>query len=135
MPEHTVYRKSAWVHVQNGKILTVRSAGNDIFFIPGGGPEGAESSRDALIREVMEELRVRLKRSTIRSLGVFTAPSFENPEHIPVRMTCFTAEYAGVLTPASEVAEMDWFGFKDRARVSSVDQAVFDFLRLRRTIS
>ena len=45
------------------------------------------------------------------------------------RMICYTAEHTGPLVPSSEIAESDWFGHGDRARVSAVDQMVFEALR------
>ncbi|MFF7987684.1 hypothetical protein ACFZDK_53075 [Streptomyces sp. NPDC007901] len=41
-------------------------------------------------------------------------------------MICYTAEYSGPLVASKEIAESAWFGYGDRARVSAVDQMVFD---------
>ncbi|WP_354644631.1 hypothetical protein [Kitasatospora camelliae] len=44
------------------------------------------------------------------------------------RMICCTAEHTGPLVASNEIAELDWFGCADRARVSAVDQLVFAML-------
>ena len=45
-----------------------------------------------------------------------------------VRMSCYTAEYAGTLAPSSEIDELAWFCYADRDRVPPVDQLLFDDL-------
>ena len=42
----------AWVHLENGKILCARPRGKDIFYIPGGKREGAETDLQTLLREI-----------------------------------------------------------------------------------
>ncbi|MNC76457.1 hypothetical protein D3C75_1281840 [compost metagenome] len=43
-------------------------------------------------------------------------------------MACFTADYTGELTPASEIAEIAWLAYEDRERVSAVSRMIFDQL-------
>ena len=43
-------------------------------------------------------------------------------------MSCYTAEYEGELSPASEIDELAWLTYKDRERVSEVCQMIFDHL-------
>lgn len=123
------YYKSAWIQTLGKTVLVARSKGNGIYFFPGGGPENNETDVQALIREVREELSVDVILRTIRRLGVFEAPSFELPETVRIRMSCFTSEYRGRLLPSSEVEEIAWLGYLDRNRVSNVDGLVFDFLK------
>jgi 8-oxo-dGTP diphosphatase len=46
-------------------------------------------------------------------------------------MICYTAEHRGGLVPAWEIAELAWMGYRERDRVSEVDQMVFDALHAR----
>jgi hypothetical protein len=46
-------------------------------------------------------------------------------------MTCYTADYDGVLTPTSEIAEIAWLGYADKARTSLVAHQIFDWLQER----
>lgn len=123
------FYKSAWIHTLGRRVLVARSKGNTVFFFPGGGPEKGETSEQTLIREVKEELGADIVRRTIRLLGIFEAPSFEFPETIPIRMSCYAAAYRGRLIPSSEVEEIAWFSYLDRDRVSMVDGVVFDYLK------
>ena len=59
----------AWVCLENGMILCARPRGQDVFYIPGGKREGAESDLQTLLREVTEELTVTLRPETVRHVG------------------------------------------------------------------
>ena len=119
----------AWVRVEGGRILCARSRGVDAFFIPGGKRELGESDLDTLLREVREELTVRLVAATAAHRGTYEAAAHGQPAGAIVRMSCYTAEYQGQLAPSSEVAELAWLRYADRAMVAPVDQVLFDDLR------
>jgi 8-oxo-dGTP diphosphatase len=44
-------------------------------------------------------------------------------------MTCYKAEYEGVLKAANEIAEIKWLNYKDLDIVSEVDKKIFEFLK------
>eukprot|EP00980_Cylindrotheca_fusiformis_P023638 scaffold10700_cov108-Cylindrotheca_fusiformis.AAC.2 len=104
----TYIDKLALILVRNRKQLVARSRGKDVYFTPGGKREPGESDKDALIRECKEELTVDLIPETILPYGVFSAQAFGKPEGTMVRMTCYTADYEGTLTPNEEVEELAW---------------------------
>ncbi len=116
----------AWVHLDNGRILCARPRGKDVFYIPGGKREGAESDLETLRREVSEELTVALLPGTERHVGTYQA---RQPDGLVVRMSCYAAGYSGTLAASSEIDELAWFGYADRPRVPPVDQLLFDHLR------
>jgi ADP-ribose pyrophosphatase YjhB (NUDIX family) len=120
----------AWVRVENGRILCARPRGKDVFYIPGGKREGTESDLQVLLREIAEELTVTLLPGTVRQAGTYQAAQRDGQaERVLVRMSCYTADYSGTLTPSSEIAEFGWFGYEDRPRVPPVDQLLFDDLK------
>jgi 8-oxo-dGTP diphosphatase len=43
-------------------------------------------------------------------------------------MTCYSADYRGVLQPDNEIEEIVWLTYADRHRVAPVDQLIFDHL-------
>ena len=116
----------AWVHLDNGRILCARPRGKDIFYIPGGKREGAESDLETLRREISEELTVALLPGTERHVGTYQADA---PGGLMVRMSCYAAGYKGTLAASSEIDELAWFRYADRPRVPPVDQLLFDDLR------
>jgi 8-oxo-dGTP diphosphatase len=69
----TYIDKLAYILIQDKKVLTTLSKGKDTWYIPGGKREGNESDHEALIREVEEELTVKLVPDTIRHYGTFEA--------------------------------------------------------------
>lgn len=120
--------KVALLELVDGRILSTRSKGKDVFYLPGGKREPGESDVETLTREVAEELLVRIDAATARHAGTFTAQAHGHNEGVEVRMTCYTAEYEGTPRADAEIAEVRWLTYADRARVSPVDQLIFDHL-------
>ena len=120
----------AWVHLENGRILCARPRGKDVFYVPGGKREGAESDLQTLLREIAEELTVALLPGTVIHLGTYEAVQPPgHPDAVRVRMSCYAAGYSGTLAASSEIDELAWFCYADRPRVPAVDQLLFDDLR------
>ncbi|WP_280339216.1 NUDIX hydrolase [Nocardia neocaledoniensis] len=117
----------AWVLIEDGRILCGRPRGKDVYFIPGGKREGAETDLQTLVREVAEELTVELDTDTAVHVGTYEAAVADGHATV-VRMACYTAEYRGVLTASSEIDALAWFGYRDRDLVPPVDQLLFDDL-------
>lgn len=120
--------KIAFIHVKEGKILSTKSKGKSKYYIPGGKRENDETDSETLIREVLEELSVAIKPNTIKYMGTFSAQSDGAKQGVQVVMTCYKAEYAGVLKAANEIEELRWLTFNDLAIISEVDKKIFSFL-------
>ena len=120
----------AWVHLENGRILCARPRGQDIFYIPGGKREGAETDLQTLLREIAEELTVALRPETVTHVGTYEAHQpHGHPGGAVVRMSCYTGGYSGTLTASGEIDELAWFSYADRPGVPLVDQLLFDDLQ------
>lgn len=126
--ENTFIDKLAWIHLVDGKLLSTKSYGKDVYYIPGGKREAGETDVEALLREIKEELSVDLVVDTIAHLETFEAQAHGKPEGTVVRMTCYTADFTGVLTASAEVEELVWLSYADRETSSPVDKIIFDFL-------
>ncbi|RKR86211.1 NUDIX domain-containing protein [Micromonospora pisi] len=124
----TVIDKIAWIRIENHAILSTRSHGKDVYYLPGGKREPGESDLATLLREIDEELGVAITPETVTPAGVFEAQAHGHHAGTTVRMTCYTADYQGTPTASSEIAEVNWLGYADRHRVSTVDQIIFDRL-------
>ncbi|NQX67613.1 NUDIX domain-containing protein [Paenibacillus alba] len=125
----TIIDKIAWIHVVDGQILCARSHGKELYYIPGGKRDPGETDHETLIREIEEELSVQIKPETIAYVGTFEAQADGKSEGTFVKMTCYTADFAGELRPASEIAELVWLTAEETDRVSAVCQLIFDQLR------
>lgn len=124
----TVIDKVAWIRLEEGAILSSRSRGKDVYYLPGGKREPGEGDVDTLVREIREELSVAIVPGSAEPAGVFEAQAHGHPDGAIVRMTCYTADYTGTLRPDSEIEEIVWLTYADRHRVSPVDQVIFDHL-------
>jgi 8-oxo-dGTP pyrophosphatase MutT (NUDIX family) len=124
----TIIDKVAWIRIEDGAILSSRSRGRDVYYIPGGKREVGESDTDTLVREIHEELSVAIVPDTIEHVGTFHAQAHGHPEGTLVRMTCYTAGYQGVPRPDNEIEEVVWLTYADRHRVSPVDRIIFEHL-------
>ncbi|WP_018255737.1 NUDIX hydrolase [Salinispora mooreana] len=127
----TTIDKVAWIHLENGAILSSRSRGKDVFYIPGGKREPGEGDIDTLVREIQEELSVTIAPDTAAYVGTFRAQAHGHPDGTAVRMTCYTADYQGLLRPSNEIEEIVWLTHTDRHRVAPVDRIIFDHLYRR----
>ena len=126
--------KLAFIEIRDRKVLETCSYGKDKWYIPGGKREAGETDEQALIREMKEELLVDLVLETIKHFGTYEAQAHGKPEGTIVRMTCYTAQYKGELSPSAEVEKLDWFDYSKREEVSAVDQLIFDDLKSKNLI-
>jgi len=121
--------KIAFIATKNGKILSTKSKGKTKYYIPGGKRELGETDEQTLIREILEELNVKIKPDTIEYVGTFKAQADEANKGILVKMTCYKALYNGLLEPKSEIEEIKWLSYKDLDSISEVDKQIFKFLK------
>ena len=124
-------KKVAFLYFNDGKILSTRSHGKDKYYIPGGKKEIGESDIDTLIREVYEELSVKIIIPTVELYGVFKAQAHGKSEGNFVEMICYTAKYTGNLIAASEIDEIVWLSYSDINMVSPVDKLIFLDLQMK----
>ncbi|TRV78596.1 NUDIX domain-containing protein [Streptomyces sp. 130] len=96
-----------WISCEGGRLLVVRTKGRDAFYLPGGKLEPGESPEEALVREVREELGLKLQSSTLVHFGTVSAPAHAQPG-VQLSMRCFTGEADGVPQVGGEIAEMGW---------------------------
>ncbi|MEV1249664.1 NUDIX domain-containing protein [Nonomuraea sp. NPDC049750] len=120
--------KIAWIHLRDGRILSTRSRGKDVYYLPGGKREPGETDLDTLVREIDEELSVAIIPATATHVGTYLAQAHGHADGVDVQMTCYTADHQGTPTPSSEIEEVIWLTYAARDRVAPVDQIIFDHL-------
>lgn len=131
----TLIDKIAWICIVDGQILGARSKGKDTYYLPGGKREPNETDIETLLREIEEELSVRIKPETVLHFGTFEAQAHGKTEGTQVKMTCYTADFEGELSPSSEIDEWVWLTYNDRDRVSKVCHIIFDKLSEMKLLS
>ena len=120
--------KVAWIFLENGRVLGTRSRGKDTYYLPGGKREPGESDVETLVREIREELTVEIDGASAEHVGTFEAQAHGHSSGVTVRMTCYTASFAGELAAASEIEELAWLTTADVDRISPVDRIIFAHL-------
>ena len=91
----------------DGRVLTVRRRGTSAFMLPGGKPEADESAVDTAIREVHEELGVRVEAHELHLLGTFLSRAANEAGH-GLLATVFTTRASVAPVPQAEIAEARW---------------------------
>lgn len=120
--------KLAWIRIEDRKVLATQTKGKNTWYIPGGKREAGESDEEALVREVKEELTVDLVAETIKYYNTFEAQAHGKPEGTMVRMTCYFADYEGIIAPSSEIDAIDWHASDTTAKLAPVDIIIYDDL-------
>lgn len=121
--------KLAWIEIKEKKVLVARSKGKEAFYIPGGKREHGENDEQALLREIDEELSVKLQPESLEYYGTFSAQAHGHAEGVVVQMTCYQASYDGILKAAAEIEEITWLPFEEMDKTSHVDKIIFHDLR------
>ncbi|HEV6954309.1 MAG TPA: NUDIX domain-containing protein [Promicromonospora sp.] len=73
---------AAVVEREDGRHLLVRKRGTSAFMQVGGKIEPGEAPLAALLREVEEEVGLRLGPADVEALGRFGAPAANEPDHV-----------------------------------------------------
>ncbi|MEU7873633.1 NUDIX domain-containing protein [Dactylosporangium sp. NPDC049140] len=90
-----------------GRWLLVRKRGTSVFMQPGGKLEPGEAAPDALVRELAEELGLRVEAAELGHVGRFTAPA-ANEAGFTVDADVYTAPLHGPVEPLAEIEELYW---------------------------
>ncbi|MCP8464784.1 NUDIX domain-containing protein [Pseudomonas sp. ZM23] len=90
-----------------GRLLLVRKRGTHAFMLPGGKHETGETPVQALLRELQEELDLRLEENALKPLGRFQADAANEP-NMRVDAHVFVATLPHPVQPAAELEELAW---------------------------
>ncbi|WP_349976217.1 NUDIX domain-containing protein [Pseudomonas sp. WHRI 8519] len=90
-----------------GRTLLVRKRGTQAFMQPGGKIDAGETPLQALVRELQEELGVRIDPAQAIPMGRFSAPAANEPGY-EVQAELFRVDSAEAVVPAAEIEEVLW---------------------------
>ena len=107
MSAPTISIVAALIRDEAGRVLLVRKRGTAAFMQPGGKRDPGEDDVTALTREINEELGCRVLPESILALGVFDAPSANEPGW-QVQAAVYSVDVVGAVAPQAEIAEIVW---------------------------
>lgn len=119
-PSRSIRVSAAVITDVDGRLLLVRKAGTTAFMQPGGKPEAGEDAAQTLIRELAEEIGLRLQPSDLTPLGEFTAPAANEPGFAVVA-DVFRVDI-GDQQPVTD-AEIEELRWVDRGAASALEVA------------
>lgn len=101
----------AWIGIKDRQILGARTAGKDVFYLPGGKREPGESDWEALHREI--QLNISLIADTLTEVMVVQEVAHGYTEPTQVTMRCFGADYRGEIIANSEIEAIAWLSLQN----------------------
>ena len=90
-----------------GRLLVVRKRGTTVWMQPGGKPEPGETAAETLVRELYEELGVRLDPTKLEPLGMFTTAA-ANEAGTTLIADVFRASIREPVSAAAEIDAVCW---------------------------
>ncbi len=100
--------KAAGVFLQDGKFLITRTHGKDYFIAPGGKLEAGETAKQALKRELQEELGVTVSENDLNEFGTYYALAAGSEDKYLQMDVFLVMKWDGEIVPTSEVEEVTW---------------------------
>jgi len=98
---------AALIHDEAGRVLLVRKRGSRKFMQPGGKLDPGETPTAALVRELAEELGLRVDQAALKPLGHFSAPAANEPGHV-IEADIFELPVHRQIAAAAEIEEAVW---------------------------
>lgn len=99
--------------IQNRKLLLAYSINKTCFYLPGGKIDEGESTKEALCREILEELNVQLQPAELVYYCHITAPAYGEKNGIIMEQDCFIVNKAISPVAAAEIGELKYFSLSD----------------------
>jgi len=116
--------------IRDNKLLLAFSNNKKAWYLPGGKIDAGETSEEALIREVKEELGVDLNREDLRLFAHISAPAYGEIGLI-MEQDCFLYPLLNDVVPGAEIGGVRYFSrseySREPVRVEGVIKA-FDIL-------
>ena len=100
--------KSAGVLIDNKKLLVEKSFNKKSYLAPGGKIDQDETPKEALVRELMEEIQIKVEEKDLKEFGIFIRNA-SGQKHKLVKMEVYLVQkWEGNPTPSNEVEDIRW---------------------------
>lgn len=99
--------------IEDGKLLLAYSAHKQAWYLPGGKIDGKETSREAMIREIGEELNIKIKDEQLSYYCHITAQAYSEEENVIMEQDCFLYHLREEITPSHEIKAVRFFSYAE----------------------
>lgn len=95
--------------IKDRKLLLAFSNNKQCYYLPGGKIDNGESARQALCREIKEELNVGLQEDDLQYYTHITAPAFGENNGVIMEQDCFLLLTSIEPSAAAEIGSLHYF--------------------------
>ena len=99
--------------IKDKKLLLAFSKNKACFYLPGGKIAGSESAKQALCREIKEELNVSITEKDLSYYTHITAPAYGEKEGIIMEQDCFLLLRPIQPEASAEIGDLRYFSLAD----------------------
>ncbi len=121
----------ALLDIKGKKVLLALSKNKNTWFIPGGKREKGETDKEALIREIKEELAVDVVPDSIAYFTTLEGNAHGKPKGTKVRIAYYTCKYIGNPKPDSEIERIEYFSFANAPQLAETGKLILNELKLK----
>ncbi|MFI5155376.1 MAG: NUDIX domain-containing protein [Chitinophagales bacterium] len=125
-------RTAGLLVIQEKKLLLAYSRNKQAFYLPGGKANPHETSLEALMREVDEELHIKLDQEHTFYYKHITAPAFGEASGMIMEQDCFISDLKEIPKPDAEIEMVKYF---DRNAYAQEPQQVPGVLMIMQELS
>jgi 8-oxo-dGTP pyrophosphatase MutT (NUDIX family) len=104
------------VVLKRGKLLLAFSKNKKAWYLPGGKVDTGETSEEAILREVAEELDISLDPKLVKFYCHITAPAYGERQNIIMEQDCYMYELTENVSAKSEIEEIGYFDLETYKR-------------------
>lgn len=99
--------------IKNRKLLLAFSKNKQCFYLPGGKTDHGETARQALCREIAEELNVTITENDLEFYTHISAPAYGENNGIIMEQDCFMVKKEINPRAAAEIGELKYFSLEE----------------------
>lgn len=97
------------VVTKNNQLLLAYSNNKNAWYLPGGKVDKGETPKEALIREIREELNIDLQPDKIESYKHISAPAYGEKPELIMEQDTFRYNLTEDIQPSHEIAAVKYF--------------------------
>lgn len=118
--------------IKNDKLLLAYSNNKRAWYLPGGKIETDELPQQSLVREIWEELTLKIDVKLLKYYCHITAPAYGEDENLIMEQDCYLYELHENISPNNEIGAIKFFdGYSYEQELAQVIGVLQIFKRLK----